>query len=300
MKRLFACLLLVAVVGCEEAEQDEVAHGIETTSDSTVVDDQTNEKGAPDQQVQPAEESEQVERNWLVELLDIDANTWTVINLVITVLVILFCTLAMAQIIIFDLSKESKETIPPELFKFHHAIAQLGIGAAGYALFVSHTHFSTGGYVGIVLTIIGIALVGSMIQKFKKRKEPKKREEVPEDKIVTRMPDETKMWCPKCQAHTTVAKGNCAHCNEYWVFSPTANRKASYGCGGCAAVPLLFMVWALLAQFEQPGVGLAIAGGMVILFIPIALFPAFFLYQNRLWKKWAIKTKANVGEQVES
>lgn len=195
-----ACLLLVAVVGSGEAEQDEVAHGIETTSDSTVVDDQPNEKGAPDQQVQPAEELEQVERNWLVNLLDIDANTWAVINLVITVLVILFVTLAMAQIIIFDLSKESKETIPPELFKFHHAIGQLGIGAAGYALFVSHVHFSVGGYVGIVLTVIGIALVGSMIQKFKKRKEPKEREEVPEDKIVTRMPDERKKRKQRGQA----------------------------------------------------------------------------------------------------
>ena len=172
----------------------------------------------------------------------------------------------------------------------------IGIGAAGYALFAAQYQFTPLGHFGLVAAVLGIALVGSIIQKRRRKTVPEEREEIPEDKITSRVPVETLSWCPKCQAHTTTKKVRCAHCNYYMVFVPTANRKASYGRGGCALVPLSVMTWALLATFEGSNTGLGIAGLMVIGLLVIVPFPAFFLYQIRLWKKWARKTRE--GKQL--
>jgi len=219
------------------------------------------------------------------------------VNVLITVVVLFFVTLAMAQVVIFDLRKDLKERVPLEIFNLHHAIAVIGTGAAGYALFVAEHHFSPAGHMGLVAAVIGIALVGWIIQKRRRKTVPEEREEIPEDKIASREPDETKSWCPKCQAHTTTRKARCAHCNYYMVFVPTANRKASYGCGACALVPLSVMTWALLAKFQPPDMGIAIAMLMVLGFLLIAAFPAFFLYQIRLWKKWARQKEAGSEKQ---
>jgi len=150
---------------------------------------------------------------------------------------------------------------------------------------------------GLVAAVLGIALVASIIQKRTRKTVPEEREEVPEDKITSRVPNETLSWCPKCQAHTTTRKARCAHCHYYMVFIPTANRKVSYGCGGCALVPLSVMTWALLATFQQPNTGILIALLMVLGLLLIAPFPAFFLYQIRLWKKWARQKEAGSEKQ---
>ena len=212
-------------------------------------------------------------------------------NVLITVLVLFFVTLAMAQVVIFDLREDTEKRVPLEIFNLHKAIGVIGIGAAGYALFAAQNQFTPLGHLGLIAAVLGIALVGSVIQKRRRKTVPEQREEVPENKITSHVPNETLSWCPKCQAHTTTKKAHCAHCNYYLVFVPTANRKASYGCGGCALVPLFGMTWALLATFEGSNTGLGIAGLMVLCLLVIAPFPAFFLYQIRLWKKWARKTR---------
>ena len=217
-------------------------------------------------------------------------------NVLITVLVLFFVTLAMAQVVIFDLKKDTKERVPLEIFNLHQAIGVIGIGAAGYALFAAQNHFTPPGHLGLIAAVLGIVLVGSIIQKRRRKTVPEQREEVPENKITSHVPNETLSWCPKCQAHTTTKKAHCAHCNYYLVFVPTATRKASYGCGGCALVPLLVMTWALLATFELPTMGLGIAILMGFCFVVLAPFPAFFLYQVRLWKKWARKIRE--GKQL--
>ena len=218
-------------------------------------------------------------------------------NVLITVLVLFFVTLAMAQVVIFDLRKDLKEKVPLEIYNLHHAIALIGIGSAGYVLFAAQNQFTPLGHFGLLAAVLGIALVGSIIQKRRRKTVPKEREEVPEDKITSRVPVETLSWCPKCQAHTTTKKVRCAHCDYYMVFVPTANRKASYGCGGCALVPLSVMTWALLAKFQPPDMGIGIAMLMVFGFLLIAAFPAFFLYQIRLWKKWARQKEAGSEKQ---
>ena len=87
------------------------------------------------------------------------------LNVVVTVLVILFVTLAMGQIIVFNLSKKTKKHLA-----LHKGIACLGMGAAFYALFIAHFHFSGIGWMGLAGSVIGILFVGSMIQKHKNKK----------------------------------------------------------------------------------------------------------------------------------
>ena len=87
------------------------------------------------------------------------------LNVVVTVLVILFVTLAMGQIIVFNLTTKTKKNLT-----LHKVIACLGMGAAFYALFIAHFHFSGIGWMGLAGAVIGILFVGSMIQKYKKKK----------------------------------------------------------------------------------------------------------------------------------
>jgi hypothetical protein len=50
-------------------------------------------------------------------------------------------------------------------------LTNLGLGPAGYGPFLSRIHFSGGGWVGLVLAIIGIVGVGSLIKKSKEKAE---------------------------------------------------------------------------------------------------------------------------------
>jgi hypothetical protein len=62
----------------------------------------------------------------------------------------------------------------------------IGIGVAGYALFAAQYQFTPLGHFGLVAAVLGIALVGSIIQKRRRKTVPEEREEVPEDKITSR------------------------------------------------------------------------------------------------------------------
>lgn len=97
------------------------------------------------------------------------------LNIVVTVLVILFVTLAMGQIIVFNLTKQTKKNLA-----LHKGIACLGMGAAFYALFIAHFHFPAIGWIALAGSVIGILFVGSMIQKHKKKR--KKHESSQEKK----------------------------------------------------------------------------------------------------------------------
>jgi H+/gluconate symporter-like permease len=92
-------------------------------------------------------------------------DTILILNIVVTVLVVLFVTLAMGQIIVFNLTKKTKKNL-----SLHKGIAYLGMGAAFYALFLARIHFSDAGWLGLVGAVIGIVFVGSIIQKYKKTK----------------------------------------------------------------------------------------------------------------------------------
>jgi len=84
-------------------------------------------------------------------------------NIVIAVLVLLFVALAMAQVVVFDLNKDTKRNL-----RLHKAIACLGMGAAFYALFLASIHFSVIGWVVLAGSVVAIVFVGSLMHNHKK------------------------------------------------------------------------------------------------------------------------------------
>ncbi len=99
-------------------------------------------------------------------------------SIVIAGLVILFVTLAMAQVVIFDLNKDTRKNL-----LLHKIIACLGMGAAFYAIFLSRIHFSLLGWAGLAGSVIAIIFVGSLIHKYKPRPY---REVIPSSKKKSR------------------------------------------------------------------------------------------------------------------
>lgn len=222
-------------------------------------------------------------------------STLETINVIVTIVIFLACILAGGQVIVFNLTAKSTKNRD-----LHTGIAYIGMGAAGYALFAAPAHFSQEGWIGLVAGVVGIVGVTWMIQKFRKRNDP--RPPVPEKKIASHEPDETISWCRKCQEHTTTRKKAvhssngtsswrkdvCAHCGG-GVFVPVGNRKASYGCSGCAVAPVVIAACALL--WKSPAadgqLGYAIAAIMILFFLIMVPFPVVFLYQYRKWLNWS-------------
>ena len=92
-------------------------------------------------------------------------------NALVAVLILFFVTCAMGQVALFDLSKKTTKNVV-----LHRTIAYLGLGAAGYGLFLGRLHFSDGGWVGLVLAIVGITFVGGFLKKRREKKSKKKAE----------------------------------------------------------------------------------------------------------------------------
>ncbi len=75
---------------------------------------------------------------------------------IIWTVVIFFVTLALAQVIVFDLSEKTKYGFNP-----HTVIAYLGMGAAFYALFIEGET--------LMFIVIGIVAVGAVLIKLRKK-----------------------------------------------------------------------------------------------------------------------------------
>lgn len=206
-----------------------------------------------------------------------------IFNIVVAVLVILFVALAMGQVVFLELNKDTTENL-----LIHKGIAYLGMGSAFYALFIARIHFSDGGWMGLVAGVLGIVGVGALIQRI--RRGPRPTQEIKKKKIETFVPDETKPWCWTCREHTRAKKGGggCSNCGGtyYRMNVPIGDRKAGYGCSGCAAVPVLVAMAALLTSWG-PGKGLLVALMMGLFFLVIVGFPIVFLYRYWTWRKWA-------------
>ena len=99
-------------------------------------------------------------------------------KIVIAGLVVLFVALAMGQVVLFDLNKDTRKNL-----LLHKVIACLGMGAAFYAIFFARAHFSFFGWIGLVGAVAGILIVGSIIHKYKPRPY---REVIPSSKKKSR------------------------------------------------------------------------------------------------------------------
>ena len=216
------------------------------------------------------------------------------LNIIITVLILGSVTLAMFIIAKFNLAKgtpetkklvETKENLAP--FK---AICCLAMGGAAYALFVAHLHFSPGGWIGLVLAVLGIIFFGDRIRR-KRFPDPetKKKIKIKEAYIVSWSPDETKPWCWHCREHTRPnGKNGCCNCGgDYFRMNvPIGDRKAGYGCSGCAVGPLVIVLCiSLFGVSRDLLIGFGLLSGLW--FLIVVGFPIVFLYRYRTWMKWA-------------
>ena len=92
------------------------------------------------------------------------------LQLIVTVVILTLVTLAVAQIAIFDLTRETKKNII-----LHKTIGQLGLWAAGYGLFLGQLHYESWGWGLLVISIVGICFIGSLFHKANKKKLEEKK-----------------------------------------------------------------------------------------------------------------------------
>jgi len=236
------------------------------------------------------------------------------IDVVIFTMVITLITLAMAQTVIFDLSRDATQ-----VHVTHKIIAQLGLGAAGFTLFLSILVLGENKGLLLILIVLSIVAIGSLLQKLKKRGAPRpEKAPVPDDQIRSHQPDGTLAWCANCQAHTypgkqTVNQTNdygsvtstyqrecCGHCQSHMLWNvPSAIRKTTYGCCGCAAVPgsimLACLIWGWRTGSQN---GFVFAAIMVVLLLPIMGFVTWFVYLHTRWRSWVKRQPAQSTSQT--
>ena len=236
------------------------------------------------------------------------------IDVVIFIVVSMLVTLAMTQNVIFNLSSDSTQ-----VHVVHKIIGILGLGAAGFTLFLSV--FVLGENKGallilIVLTIVGI---GAYLKRLNKRGEPKPaKPPVPDDQISSQRPDATLAWCAHCQTHTYAGEKTrthtneygqetsryqvncCGHCQSHMLWNvPSVIRKTTYGCCGCATVPGMIMLACLIWGWQYGSQhGFALAAIMVVLLLPIMGSVAWFVYLHTRWLSWAKRQRAQFTRQI--
>ena len=236
------------------------------------------------------------------------------IDVVIFTVVITLVTLAMAQAVIFKLSSDSTQ-----VHVIHKIIGRSGLGAAGFALFLSVRVLDENKGTLLILIVLAIAGIGSFLQKLKKRGKPKpEKTPVPDDQISSHEPDAALAWCANCQTHTypgkqTVTSTNqyrnvtstyqvacCGHCQSHMLWNvPAAIRKTTYGCCGCATVPGLIMlaclIWGWLYGSQN---GFALAAIMAVLLLPIMGFVTWFVYLHTRWCSWVKRQRTQSTSQT--
>lgn len=216
------------------------------------------------------------------------------LNVIVTVLILGSVSSAMFIIAKFNLVQGTPETKKLLATKKNlapiKAICTLAMGGALYALLIAHIHFSPGSWMGLVVTVLGIIFFGDRIRR-KRFPDPKAKEKIKikEKHIASWDPDETKPWCWHCQEHTRPnGKNGCSNCRGtyYRMNVPIGDRKAGYGCTGCALLPLLLTLCSLMFITNSQNLMVVVALA-VLWFLIVVGFPIVFLYRYRTWMKWA-------------
>lgn len=113
-------------------------------------------------------------------------------KIVIAGLVLLFVTLAIGQIVIFDLNKDTKKNL-----LLHKVIACLGMGAAFYAISFARRNFSFFEWVCLVGAVVAIIAVGSAIHLSKPKRARRSKKKTPRPKTKSK-PMEIPDWIFEC------------------------------------------------------------------------------------------------------
>jgi type III secretory pathway component EscV len=87
------------------------------------------------------------------------------LQLIVTVSILTFVTVAVGQTVFFDLTPKTKKAIV-----LHTAIGRLGLWSAAYGLFLGQLHYEDWGWGLLVISILAICFIGSLAKKARKKR----------------------------------------------------------------------------------------------------------------------------------
>ena len=222
-------------------------------------------------------------------------------DVIIFTVVLTAVILACGQTVLLKLSKKADEVA-----LINKIIGMLGLGAAGFALFVSP--IVLGEQKGVVLILLVLAVVGAawLSSKLKKRLTPQpEKPPIPEAAISSHEPDPAVAWCGNCEAHTLAGQTTvtnhsddgsvtsyqaacCGFCQARMLWNvPSEIRQAKNWTLGCATLIGLITAASFIIGALWNNVGGLLTGVVAAaLLIPVLAMLIWFLFLRWQWQKW--------------
>ena len=241
----------------------------------------------------------------MLGFLDGLINALDPLDIIVFSIVLTLFSLAAAQSALLELSSDADEV--PVLNKM---IGYLGLGSAGFALFLSNLVMSGGKATSLIL------LVSTIVRKW--RLGPNSRQEKafsspPPGAISSLEPNPKLAWCGHCKAHTIAGEVTVSNTNEYGSTYMTYKKKVCGYCRGtmlwnvpsdirqstnwtlgCSGVTSLLVIACFIANgFSRSENWLVVGLLLIILLIPVLAFLVWVGYLRIQWCRWL---KEQTGE----
>lgn len=223
-------------------------------------------------------------------------------EIAIYVVVLTAVSLAAAQAAFLNLSED-----PREVPLVNKVIGQVGVMAAGFALFLSPYVIGIGKGLLLLLLVVLIAAAVSFKNKIKKGCQPQPEKiPPPENALSSHEPNPTVAWCGNCEAHTLAGQTTVNHRNEYGSVTSSYQTACCGHCGGrmlwnvpsnvrqaknwtlgCAAILGLITVGGFLTYlFSNNDGGLVLGFLAAFLSLPVLGMLVWLFFLRWQWWKW--------------
>ncbi len=224
------------------------------------------------------------------------------LEIAIFAVVLTAVSLAAAQTAFLNLPED-----PEEVSLINKVIGQLGMLAAGFALFLSPAVLGIDQSLILIMLVLAVAVAVSLKKRIEKGQQPQpEKTPPPESAISSHEPDPTVAWCGNCEAHTLSGKTTVDHRNEYDSVTSSYEMACCGHCGGsmlwnipahvrqaknwtlgCATIIGLitggcFTMYLLLNE----AIGLVLAFFAAALSLPVLGMVAWLLFLRWQWCKW--------------
>ena len=223
-------------------------------------------------------------------------------DIIIFTVVLTTVSLAAAQSVLLKLSDKAEEV--PLVNKI---IGILGVGSAGFTLFLSKAFMGKHESTILILLVLAIALVTWLIGRIRTPLAPQPEIlSIPEAACSSLVPNPKLAWCGNCKAHTlpgevTVRNTNeygrtymtyqrkvCGHCkgNMLWNIPSDIRQSTNWtlGCSGVIGLTTICGLTAVLVYESQTGAIIGILAAMLL--VPVLAFLVWILYLRLQWCKW--------------
>jgi len=246
----------------------------------------------------------------MLGFLDGLINALDPLDVIVFSIVLTLFSLAATQSALLELSSDADE-VPV----WNKIIGYLGLGSAGFALFLSHLVMSGGKATSLILLVLGIAGLSTIVRKW--RLGPTSRQEKfsspPPAALSSLEPNPKLAWCGHCKAHTIAGEVTVSNTNEYGSTYMTYKKKVCGYCRGtmlwnvpfdirqstnwtlgCSGVTSLVAIACFIANgFSRSENWLVIGLLLIVLLIPVLAFLVWVGYLRIQWCRWL---KEQTGE----